>query len=231
MTIWFATPSARPIAEAQACFDAWMKIGCEVAASRDNPSDCDLLQLDCCVPISRYRGYYREANELARWVLKTRPTCNIIVTGGDDIFPDPTFSADRLEAEFIEYFGGTLGVMQPTGLAWNNEIINGRETQERIAWGPWLGREWCERAYMGKGPYWDAPYHFFADELLQLTAERLGLFWQRRDIMQEHRQTYGGGLMHEFRRKANERWDADMKLFELVRHPDWYGAQLLPIRR
>lgn len=222
MSVWFATPSARPVDEAWACFSSWRSIGCKLAATRKDPDN----RLDMCISLPRYLGLYKHCNILAKRIMEVDPSFTIMVTGGDDIFADPAFTADQLEAEFIAHFGGTLGVMQPTGLAWNNEVIDGRETQERIAWGPWLGREWCERAYMGKGPYWDEPMHFFGDELLQLTAERLGLYWQRRDIMQEHRQPQGAS-MPEFRLQANRWWDDDKALFARVNHPDWPGAQLL----
>lgn len=226
MTVWMATASARPVAEAKECFDSWKAIGCKTAATRKE-CDGDQIGLDLTICLPEYRGMYRHDNLLAKAIMVADPNFTIMVTGGDDIMADPNFPAAQLEAEFIEHFGGTLGVMQPTGLAWDTEVIDGRETQERIAWGPWIGREWCERAYMGKGAYWDEPWHFFGDELLQITAERFGLFWQRRDIMQEHRQARGPATP-DFRVRANRWWDTDKALFERVRHPDWPGAQLLP---
>ena len=77
----------------------------------------------------------------------------------------------------------TFGVMQPTGDPWSDH--QGRII-ERIAGSPWLGREWCRRAYAGKGPLWPEYTHCFADEELQLVAQRYGVFWQRPDLTQHH---------------------------------------------
>ena len=75
--------------------------------------------------------------------------------------------------------------MQPTGDRWGER--NGIATIDRIAGSPWMGREFCRRMYHGSGPMYNGYYHNFADEELQCVAEQLGVFWQRRDLTQEHR--------------------------------------------
>jgi hypothetical protein len=79
----------------------------------------------------------------------------------------------------------TLGVTQPTGDRWGEK--NGEATIDRIAGSPWMGREFCRRMYHGSGPMYNGYYHNFADEELQCVAQKLGVFWQRRDLIQEHR--------------------------------------------
>jgi hypothetical protein len=107
----------------------------------------------------------------------------------------------------------TFGVMQPTGDRWGEaqcKKCSGRgrylidrfeqpevctdcggtgkqATIDRIAGSPWMGREFCRRMYHGAGPMYNGYYHNFADEELQNVAQKLGVFWQRRDLIQEHR--------------------------------------------
>lgn len=105
----------------------------------------------------------------------------------------------------------TFGVMQPTGDRWGEgrcttcggfgrvpsfearticEDCNGTGVSaviDRICGSPWMGREFCRRMYQGSGPLYNGYYHNFADEELQKVARKLGVFWQRRDIVQEHR--------------------------------------------
>lgn len=234
MSIWFAIPSARPIQEAKPCFDAWKAIGCKVAATRKDPADCQRLGLDLCVSLPKYLGWPTHCNLLAKQIVnEIDPECTIVAAGGDDCYPDPNFPAERVEREFIEHFGGTLGVMQPTGgEPWSAGIIDGRRVQERIAWAPWMGREWIKRAYMGAGPMWPEYHHFYADEHLQLTAERLGLFWQRPDIAEEHLNWKANRQPPTFRpphlKEAATLWPHDKDIFERTKRPDWPGAALLP---
>lgn len=107
----------------------------------------------------------------------------------------------------------TFGVMQPIGDRWgegrcttcngtgNDAVLVGDQGArcadcngsgrsaviDRICGSPWMGREFCRRMYQGSGPLYNGYYHNFADEELQKVARKLGVFWQRRDIVQEHR--------------------------------------------
>ena len=176
MSVWFAIPSARPVAEAQACIDAWRAKGYRVAIWRDTgaePVECDLLMS------GEYAGYAKTVNLLAKTILAEDPAAEWIVTGGDDTLPDGR-PASEIAAECSAHFSGTFGVMQPTGDRWADGSI------DRIAGSPWLGREFCERAYQGNGPLWGEFTHMFVDEHLQAVAVTLGLFWQRRDVTHYH---------------------------------------------
>jgi hypothetical protein len=84
--------------------------------------------------------------------------------------------AKQIAKECTAHFGGTFGVMQPTGDRWANGSI------DRICGSPWLGREFCTRMYHGKGPMYGGYLHMFGDEELQHVATRLGVLWQRRDL-------------------------------------------------
>lgn len=143
------------------------------------PADLVLLHKN-----NLYPGFARSVNRIVRWVLDKDPECQIIVTGGDDVYPDRTRFADEIAGEFIEHFKGTLGVMQPHGDEWHHTHDGLGYILDTCAWSPWMGREWCERAYMGRGPLHEGFYHYWNDYNLKQVAEWLGLYWRRPDLIQ-----------------------------------------------
>jgi len=180
-SVWYCIPSARPAAEAQACVDAWRAMGYSVAVWRDIGADL----LDCDYSrYGEYPGYARAVNALAEDVLAIDTACKWIVTGGDDVFPDQTLRAEEIAVELMANFGGfggSYGVMQPTGDRFADGSI------DRIAGSPWMGREWCQRAHGGRGPMHADFTHMYVDEALQGAAVAQGVFWQRPDLTQLHR--------------------------------------------
>ena len=116
----------------------------------------------------------------------------IIFSLGSLIGKSPNAEKDFLAGCFDKSMV-TFGVMQPTGDRWgDNESSraafgeNRGAEIDRIAGSPWMGREWCERAYLGNGPMPDFYHHLYIDEELQEVATRLGVFWQCRDLTQYH---------------------------------------------
>jgi hypothetical protein len=201
LSVWFVIPSKRPPAEASECFAAWHRLGYRTAALREE-ADGKPGMVDFCCPTQSYLGWSRSVNLLVASVMAYDPHAEWFVTGGDDYFPDPNHTADEIayacsyhfEQERLKATGGdstliafhgTFGVMQPTGDRWMER--NGEAVIDRIAGSPWMGREFCWRMYHGAGPLYNGYYHNFADEELQCVAQKLGVFWQRRDLMQEHR--------------------------------------------
>jgi hypothetical protein len=154
------------------------------------------------------------------------------VTGGDDVFPDPRKRAEEIEAEFIEHFHGTLGVMQPVGgKPWSPKLdAGGRNVVQRCAWSPWLGREWCKRSFGGQGPEWSEFWHYQGDAYLQIVAERLGLFWQRWDLSQEH-ENWKVVQRHrpDFLQRAKVKNDDDVVLMAKLIANGLPGSGLLPV--
>lgn len=217
MSVWYAIPSARPLAEAQACFEAWAAIGCRTAAVRDDPRDAHWLKVDLCVALPKYPGWAGSINHLAKQILELDPGCAVVATGGDDVWPDAEFPAERMERELVDHFGGTLGVIQPIGgEPWTREVIDGRNVMERIAWAPWLGRAWCERGYGGRGPMWPEYWHMFADQDLWTVARLLDLYWERRDVKQEHRCWKMAGYRTDrpaFLEHADAAWHSDKAIY------------------
>jgi hypothetical protein len=183
MKAWFAIPSARPAEEANVVLRKWKEKGYGVAVWRDTGPDVLYTGEPVCdfYLTGKYPGYANAVNALAGKVLEFDPECRFIVTGGDDTEPDRAHDPDSIVKECEEHFGGTFGVMQPTGDRWADGSI------DRIAGSPWMGREWCERANGGAGPLWPEFTHMFVDQCLMDTAKRCGVFWQRRDLIHLHR--------------------------------------------
>jgi hypothetical protein len=191
MSVWLCIPSARPAEQVEPVLAKWRERGYKIALWRDD---------DAFIPYNfniygkyrEYPGYARSVNYLAEEVLRRDPTCDWIVTGGDDTLPDPNKTAEDIAAECAEHFGGpfanyghnrpqnTFGVMQPTGDRFAGGSI------DRIAGSPWLGREWCLRANQGQGPLWPEFTHMFGDECLKRTAEKLDVYWPRPDLIHKH---------------------------------------------
>lgn len=198
MSVWFAIPSCRPKSEAEDCLAKWKGMGYKIALLRQGePVEADLL-----IPTGEYLGWARSTNILAREVLRIDPDCDWVVGGGDDYNPETCCDAESIASQCDHHFGligygiecrGSYGVMQPTGDRWGDSD-SARATYgedrgailDRIAGSPWMGREWCERSYLGNGPMWDGYHHLYADEELQEVAIQQGVFWQNRDLTQFH---------------------------------------------
>jgi hypothetical protein len=98
-----------------------------------------------------------------------------------------------------------------------------------------MGREFCRRMYHGSGPMYNGYYHNFADEELQNVAQKLGVFWQRRDLIQEHRHWARprGDVrdMPEWAQKINDPrlsdWDKSKALFAVRKAGGFPGSEPL----
>jgi hypothetical protein len=181
--VWFVIPSKRPIKEANECLEAWRDMGYLTAVLREGEDGRTGALVQCFT--NRYQGWARSVNALVQAIWIGNDSAQWFVTGGDDYYPDPNKRAEVIAQECSDNFSGTFGVMQPTGDRWGER--NGEATIDRIAGSPWMGRDFCRRMYHGGGPLYAGYYHNFADEELQHVAKRLGVFWQRRDLIQEHR--------------------------------------------
>ncbi len=213
MSVWYCIPSARPVGEVDPIVREWTYRGYNVALYRDAQA--------AAVPSAtrnvhgKYTGYAAAVNALCRMVLAEDGQCGWVVTGGDDILPDPILDADTIAKQCTTFFKGTLGVMQPTGDR-HMVDVQGRCAADRVCVSPWMGREWCLRSYNGKGPMCEQYYHFYVDEDLHSVADRMGLLWHRRDITQYH-QYWGrvrGKSRPEHLQKAAQMWSDAKAIFE-----------------
>ncbi len=222
MSVWYCIPSARPAAEAKLCLDAWRDMGYKVALWLDSPAGPWLggFKADVVMGAKKYPGYARAVNTLIAHVMSVvDPQAEWFVTGGDDVWPDPTKRADQIAFECGRYFGGvqmlwrnesivtdppitqpsarmpwsTFGVMQPTGDRWHEGKGGFANAPiDRVCGSPWMGKAFCRRINEGNGPLWEEYEHMFEDEELQCVAEKYGILWQRRDLTHRH-QHWGRG--------------------------------------
>jgi hypothetical protein len=121
--------------------------------------------------------------------------------------------------------------MQPHGDRWHHTHDGRGWVPDTAAWSPWLGREWCRRAYMGRGPLNPDFYHYYNDTNLKDVAEWLGLYWTRPDLIQRddnwkrNRKHLGRPLyLYEAKRQNAE----DRTLWEWLRAEGFPGCGLLP---
>lgn len=202
MSVWVVVPSKRPAEVVAAWAAAWRERGYTIGLWRDPGEVTGVADMTISDP---YPGYAQAVNGLVRGVLEWDSACNWIVTGGDDVFPDPNHTADEIARQCVEHFrehfhtriimdegppyiGGewaTFGVMQCTGDRYG-EDSTGSAYIDRVCGSPWMGREFCLRVNQGKGPLWPEYTHMFEDEELFNVAQRLGILWQRRDLVQRH---------------------------------------------
>jgi hypothetical protein len=225
MSAWLCIPSRKPTAEAQAVIDRWRARGYKAAIWRDTGDDevqCDLLLT------GEYPGYAASVNALVAEALKRGAEWCILA--GDDIDPDPTHAPEDIARECREYFGGTFGVMQPTGDRWgadrNDKNFCGSAYADRVCGSAWCGAEFCRRMYGGAGPLWSGYPHMWVDEELQEVATRLGVLWQRRDLTQYHNH-WGRttGRMPEYLRQANADFSRTGLIFSQRKAADFPGHQ------
>ncbi len=209
MRVWYAIPSAS-IDRCREALPAWRDMGYRIAVLQNN--ERGEIPADLCDWADAYPGWAASVNLLARRLVAEG--AEIVVTGGDDMLPDPTKRADELAIEFRDRFPNGFGVMQPAGDATMNAI--------EYCGSPWLGRAWIERAYGGRGPLWEGYRHNWADHELRLVAEARDALWTRPDLLQEH-------LHFSIRNEpAPEYWtrnvgDADQDDVELFIARCWQG--------
>ncbi len=262
MSVWFAIPSKRPAEEAEPVLKLWRERGYRIALYVDGPEDAKAKDHLCDAGAwpefisselkpAPYPGYAKAVNWLVNMVLTTDPQAEWIVTGGDDVEPDANHSAEEIAAQCSEMFArrhygvkhvsnlskATFGVMQPTGDRWGeHDVIPGKTGAyiDRVCGSPWMGREFCRRMYQGQGPLYSGYYHMFEDEELQCVAQKLGVLWQRRDLIHYHRQ-WGRNRAHthhmpEFLRKVNSRehWQESRALFESRQAVGFPGHEPIP---
>lgn len=255
MSVWFLIPSARPPEEAEKVLKLWRQQGYKVALLRDAGEGiaCDYLH-SCLI----YRGYAQAVNSLVKDVIELDPAAEWFVTGGDDTEPDLNYTAEEIAEQCSRHFGleqmrigktsapdavptrigpySTFGVMQPTGDRYAGGCI------DRIAGSPWMGRDFCQRIYGGKGPLWPEFTHMFVDEHLKCVAEKLGIFWQRPDLIHLHRHfmrvndsidspaVLRDPPAHLVTANSQEHWNSSQRTFERLRDGGFKEANnLLPV--
>jgi len=180
--VWVTMPSAN-IEMALKTFPVWRKRGYKIAVvCPDHLKKSYEAITDKIVTESEtggYKGWPKSVNHLS----KTLMDVDIIIAAGDDMYPDENHTAQELRQQFMEHFGGTLGVMQPYGDKFGSMAC---EECEQICGSAWLGREFRNRVNMGNGPLWEQYFHMYADTELYQVAKKHDCLWIREDLIQYH---------------------------------------------
>lgn len=216
--VWYAIPSANT-ARAVACLAVWRSRGYRTAVFLDEGAPSVGADLEVR---GAYPGYFAAVNRL---VTHIGPTADVVVTGGDDMYPDPDHAPSDIARQFYTRFPDGAGVMQPVG-----DTLTGTD---QICGSPWFGRGWLLRAYEGQGPFHPGYTAFFGDEELLHVARQQGRLWQRPDLVQRHdHYTRPGGPPIEPYQERNQRyWAMDQQLFHERRDAGWPQAGLRDVAR
>ncbi len=171
--VYFAIPSANP-ENCRKNLPAWREMGYKVAVLQDHKK-VD-VPADIVVQYGDYRGWPASVNALCLEVVPK--TAAIVVSGGDDMLPDPHHSAQQIAKQFLKRFPDTFGVMQPHGDKFQDTT--------QYCGSPWLGRNWFTTMYQGRGGMSSAYHHMFADDELYWVAGCWNALWTRPDLTQRH---------------------------------------------
>jgi len=223
-SVWYAIPSARPDG---GTLKLWHQRGYKLAVQRDSGASTLPLAEDTLQFFRDYKGYAESVNHLCSQILKYHPKTKVIVTGGDDVLPDPNHSPETIQQLFTMHFPDLYGILQPTADHWMVDG-SGRSASERVAYSPWMGRTWCLEANQGHGPLWPEYFHHFVDEDLQESAFKQGMFAQDKRITQYHHhwQRKGGSRPPHLRTiDRPENWKAAKALFESRKEAGFPGSE------
>ena len=216
INVWFAIPSCRPVAEASPRLDMWRRQGYKIALLRQGeeiPVDLSvptgeylgwarsvnilakkILEMD---PTAAFivTGGDDYCPDMSHDAVEIGKQCTSHFWNNYEC----TYPPNRPKWGLHDYYSGntaaigTFGIMQPTGDRWGDSAASRQVFGEdrgalldRICGSPWMGRTWCERAYGGNGPLCAEYWHLHADEELHEVATKLGVLWQRSDLIQHH---------------------------------------------
>ena len=204
MSVWVAFPTCNA-ERARAAIAAWSEQGYHVAIltdDRDATGYATRDMPDLHIHVDAYPGYFRSVNALAKAILAVDPKASCVVAAADDMLPDQNMRAEEIAEEYIERFPLGYGVMQP----WGDTL----EGTDRIAGSPWFGRAWIKQAYRGEGPLCPEYSAFYGDEELLNVAQKLGVFWGRRDLTQEHHHwvRYGRETKTDYQQRNSDKYFA-----------------------
>lgn len=140
MSVWFAIPSKRPPEEAEPVLKLWRERGYKIALALDGGGDGDWARWPDFASIGVYEGYAQSVNMLCRKILIVDEQAEWIVTGGDDVEPDPNHTAETIAAQCSEMFYTLIETMYPPDKpAWSHIPIPspGGSGKDAPSWKRW----------------------------------------------------------------------------------------------
>lgn len=102
MSVWLAIPSKRPPEEAEKVLKLWRERGYKIALALDEGGDW--ATWPDFATVGPYRGYAPSVNELCAKIMIVDEQAEWIVSGGDDVEPDPNHSAEEIANECSKHF-------------------------------------------------------------------------------------------------------------------------------
>lgn len=213
--VWFAIPSANPVMAART-LPEWRRRGYRVAVLQDRyrfDVDADIVDR----PWDKFVGWSKSVNRLALEVVPR--SADIVVTGGDDMLPEPHMTAQQIADLVLARFPDGFGVMQPTG-----DTMDGTD---RICGSPWMTRRFFETVNGGLGPFWHGYFSFYADEEMLCVTRALDCIWQNPRITQYHDHWTRRGLpaRPRYLSESYRRWNEDQQMFFTRRMCGFPGAE------
>ena len=180
--VWLGLPSAN-IKMAKKTFPEWRERGYNIATICPDPFYDEYVDMaDIVIKESQvlgYAGWPKSVNILCKKLIDV----DIIIAAGDDMYPDKNHTAEELRQQFLTHFGGTFGVMQPTGDKFGSLAC---PECEQICGSAWLGKEFRNKVNKGSGPMWHEYWHMYADTELYQVAKKYNCLWIREDLSQYH---------------------------------------------
>jgi hypothetical protein len=243
--VWYCIPSCNP-GRAREVTEAWREMGYHVAVLVDRNRLEDFLwgedAPDFVLETRQYPGYYGAVNLLSTVLrhphsvylhnskitgIKTHGSStvpSIVVTGGDDIYPDANLTAFEIRDTLYARRPDGFFVAQPTG-----DVVAMPGT-DKICGSPWFGRAWLERGYGGLGPFCADYFQFYGDEELQNVAKLTGAYVALPNVTQRHEHYHrpGGPTKTDYQaRNETHYWSPDQKTFYERQKKGWPGHQPL----
>ncbi|HVU64190.1 MAG TPA: hypothetical protein VHC70_09450 [Phycisphaerales bacterium] len=199
--VWFAIPSANPD-KCRKTLPKWREQGYKIAILQNQVRA--EIPADIVVWSDKYPGWAGSINILCRDIVpKSAP---IVVSGGDDMLPDPNYTAEQLADQFLDRFPDTFGVMQPHG----DDFMDAKE----YCGSPFLGRKWIETMYRGTGPMCADYFHCYGDVELYWVARCFDALWCRDDLSHFHDHfTRTGGEQPDWHKLCEKRMATDCYTF------------------
>lgn len=216
--VWYAIPSAN-VERCRETLPKWREMGYKIAILQNQTRG--EIPADIVVWSDHYPGWPGSINQLCASIVPK--SASIVVSGGDDMLPDPNRTAQDIASEFHERFPDGFGIMQPIGDEfWGASTFCGS---------PWLGRGWIERAYGGNGPMPAQYRHNWADNEIFWVARCMDALWLRKDLTQYHKHFIReGGVEPEYWTKNVEGFDRhDMLLYILRSWQRFPGCEVLDV--
>jgi hypothetical protein len=173
--VWAIIPTANWI-RGSAMLQRWWDKGYRTCAVIDKGTERPSFA-HRIVELDPYPGHPNAIN--AAWKILEPSSPDIVICGSDDIGPPEGFIAEQLAEQFHDRFGvSRFGIMFPTG--------DDMPEAKRGCTAQWFGSGWCKRAFNGSGPLWGGYRHFYNDSDVWEVAHRLGVAWDRSDLIQRH---------------------------------------------